>query len=130
MFGLISLLIFSLSSYPFQILPFLMLGTLLLSICVSDFERGEKFGFQCIHALLLPVALFGGNVLCIYEVRNVNELSERLYYIKVLQDQALEKEASTGYSRLYDSFKHNFNFLMKYANSLFAQKDTMKQLLF
>ena len=64
----------------------------------------------------------GGNVLCIYEVRNVNELSERLYYIKVLQDQALEKEASTGYSRLYDSFKHNFNFLMKYANSLFAQK--------
>lgn len=55
--GLISLLIFSLSSYPFQILPFLMLGTLLLSICVSDFERVRNFGFQCIHALLLPVAL-------------------------------------------------------------------------
>ena len=55
--SLISLFIFSLSSYPFQILPFLILGTLLLSICVSDFERVRNFGFQCIHALLLPVAL-------------------------------------------------------------------------
>ena len=31
--GLISLLLFSLSSYPFQVLPFLMMGVLLLVVC-------------------------------------------------------------------------------------------------
>ena len=33
--GMISLLIFSFSSYPFQLLPFLMLGVVLMALCVS-----------------------------------------------------------------------------------------------
>lgn len=122
--GIISLFLFSLSSYPFQILPFLLMGVLLLVICVSDSKRIiEKYSVcQRLCTLLLLVSMLIGNAFSIYKLRNVNELSDRLYFIKVLQNQSLQKEASIGYGRLYDYFKHNFNFLMKYARNLFVQK--------
>lgn len=122
--GIISLLIFSLSSYPFQILSFLMMGVLLLAVCVSTSEKmiERHSGFQRIGTLLLLAFILVSNIFYINKLRNVDELSERLYYIKVLQNQSLEKEASTGYGRLYDALKHNFYFLMKYAKSLFEQK--------
>ena len=122
--GLISLLLFSLSSYPFQVLPFLMMGVLLFVVCVTN-PKGIIEKNACIPricTLLLLISMLAGNILCLYKLCNVNELSQRLYYIKVLQDQSLQKEASTGYGRLYDFFKHNFNYLMKYAGNLFAQK--------
>lgn len=120
--GLISLLLFSLSSYPFQILPFLMLGVLLLAVCATAPDENLFSVRHRISALLLMAVLLAGNVVGIYKLRNVKELSNRLYYIKVLQDNSSLKEAATGYGRLYDYFKHNFNFLMKYARCLYNQK--------
>lgn len=122
--GLISLLLFSISSYPFQILPFLLMGVLLLAICVSNSGKiaMENSVWQKIGVCLLLLIILTGNALIIYKLRNANELSQRLYYIKVLQYQALQKEASTGYGRLYPFFKHDFNFLIKYARSLYIQK--------
>lgn len=122
--GIISLLLFSLSSYPFQILPFLMMGVLLLAVCVSNSKESKTKSsvVQKIAVSLLLLVLASGNALITYKLRNTNELSQRLYYIKILQNQDLEKEASTGFSRLYPFFKHDFNFLFKYARSLYVQK--------
>lgn len=101
-----------------------MMGVLLLVVCVSNSKESAKKSsvYQRIGVSLLLLIIVAGNALVTYKLRNTNELSQRLYYIKILQDQALEKEASTGYSRLYPFFKHNFNFLTKYAQSLYAQK--------
>lgn len=122
--GIISLLLFSLSSYPFQILPFLMMGVLLLAVCVSNSKESKTKSsvVQKIAVSLLLLVLASGNALITYKLRNTNELSQRLYYIKILQNQDLEKEASTGFNRLYPFFKHDFNFLFKYARSLYVQK--------
>ena len=122
--GLISLSIFSLSSYPFQILPFLLMGVLLLAVCVSgnEFKKRKYSARSVVYTYCIIIISLTANVLSIYRLRNVDELSERLYYIKVLKEQSLQREASIGYSRLYDVFKHNFSFLVGYANCLSNQK--------
>ncbi len=120
--GLLSLLLFSFSSYPFQLLSFLPLGVLLLAVCATAPNKNLSSLRHRIGVLLLMAVLLAGNIAGVYKLRNMRELSDRLYYIKVLQDHSSLKEAATGYGRLYDYFKHNFNFLMKYAGCLYAQK--------
>lgn len=123
--GLISLLIFSLSSYPFQVLPFLMLGVLLLAVCVSGSGK-EKVTIGSVrpkvYTFLFLLSLLAGNVLALFRLQHMGELSERLYLVKVLQEQFLKKEAAKGYSNLYCFFKHNYGFLYGYAKALFDQK--------
>lgn len=70
-----------------------MMGVLLLVVCVTN-PKGIIEKNACIPricTLLLLISMLAGNILCLYKLCNVNELSQRLYYIKVLQDQSLQK---------------------------------------
>lgn len=120
--GLLSLLIFSFSSYPLQILPFGIAGILIVVICVSDREVVEEKKKRSVVTPLCLVLLLSGATYNFYSLRNTNLLKDMWYKTGILETTAEYQAAITGYSRLYEKLKHNSDFLFSYARSLAAEK--------
>lgn len=120
--GLLSLLVFSLSSYPFQVPPFLISGVLLLAICVSGsnnilFRRRQRF-----PPFLLSAITLSGVILMSTLLYKIPEISKRWESICSLYERGLFKEATLECEELYKYQKHNSVFLIKYAQCLMKQE--------
>lgn len=118
--GLLSLFVFSFSSYPFQILPFMMVGVLLSAICFTGISKDVTIRSTCTFlflVIILLAALSGTSLL-----QKSNDISQRWFYIDVLHRDGSFKEATNGYERIYKYLNHNPNFLLKYARVLIAQE--------
>ncbi len=122
--ALLSLFVFSLSSYPFHILSFGISSIFLLAICVSvqvdSLSLDRKVLF---NSLFLSLLIFGCSIGCSYSLRGLKELSYRWYYVDVLRSSGTLNAATVGYGRLYRELKHNPKFLLDCAKSfIFQQK--------
>lgn len=120
--GLISLFVFSFSSYPFQILSFLMVGILLFAVCFTSIGKDEDANVLETHTYLFPIIILLGALSSTYLLHTSKDLSQRWFYIDVLHKNGSFKEATIGYERIYKYLNHNPNFLLKYARGLIAQE--------
>ena len=120
--GLISLLVFSLSSYPFQVLPFLIIGVLLLAICVSRTNSILFSKRQSLKALLLLAMILLGIALMSISLYKIPEMAKRWEVICSFYERGSFKEASLECEKLYKYQKHNSVFLIKYAQCLMKQE--------
>jgi len=121
--ALLSLFVFSLSSYPFQILSFGVTGVFLFTICMSTHRTkylSNKMALFITDFLLLIVLLV--SFLGAYSLRNLKNLNEQWYYANILRSNNNLDAAVIGYNRLYDRLKHNSDFLISYAKCLTSQK--------
>lgn len=119
--ALLSLVIFSFSSYPFQLLPFGIIGVLLLAICVSNsYEICIDTRNICIN--LLSVFVFSGSVFFSCYLWHVKSVSKKWNQFNMLRIHKDYDEALVGYSELYGEMKYNVDFLFDYAQILIAQK--------
>lgn len=118
--ALLALFVFSLSSYPFQLLPFGIVGVLLLAVCVSTSNlicmNTRKTSILGVMFILLGSITFSCHLWHLKKVAEKWSQSNLLRYC-----DAFDK-ASIGYGELYEEMKHNVNFLFSYAQILSVQK--------
>lgn len=119
--ALLALFVFSLSSYPFQLLPFGIAGVLLLAICVSDFNS-MYINTQKIGISFLSVFILFSSIISFSYLWHVKTVAEKWNQFNVLRVHKAFSEASIGYDELYAEMKYNVNFLFSYAQILSAQK--------
>lgn len=120
--GLLSLLVFSLSSYPLQVLPFGIAGVLLLVICVSDREIPERKAKTHTLIPLCSVILLSGAIYNFCSLYNTKQLISMWHRSDILYDVKGYQDAITGYGRIYEKLKHNPDFLLSYARVLLPEK--------
>lgn len=119
--GLISLFVFSFSSYPFQILPFMMVGVILSTICITN--KKSDVNIHSTYTFIYSVIIMLSALLSSYLLQKSKDISQRWFYIDVLHREGSFKEATIGYERIYKYLNHNPNFLVKYARVLIAQEE-------
>lgn len=120
--GLLSLFIFSLFSYSLQILPFGIMGVLLLATCISTNEIVSHTEKRKTHTTILSICVLLASIGFSYSLWHVKEVAEKWNQSNTLRVQKVFKEASVGYKELYKEMKYNINFLLNYAQILSAQK--------
>ncbi|WP_291602832.1 O-antigen ligase family protein [Bacteroides sp.] len=121
--GLLSLYIFAFSAYPFQVLPFGMIGILLSSLCVSTYTANKyRYFFQKIISYVGIILLFAISVSCVCLLKDVKNYKDRVHYAYMLYSDHVYQEALSAFKFVYEKIKHNPKFLLRYARSLMEQK--------
>lgn len=120
--GIISLFIFSLFSYPLQLLPFGVMGVLLLAICVTANKASSYPKAPKIYNPILATSVFLASIGFIFSLWHVKEISEKWNYHNTLRINRNFEAASAGYEMLYNEMKYNISFLLNYAQILSEQK--------
>ena len=116
--GLISLLVFSLFSYPFQILQFGVLFIIIMAICVNKSEMKVKQVKYPIHILILSLGLFVGGIVGFSSLYSSKKLPEEWYYAYILYQNKSFEHSIREYEKLYKYLNHNASFLLGYAKCL------------
>lgn len=120
--ALITALGFSIFSYPLQILPLNMLIILITSVNVSKESAIPTKRLFPILSIATICTSFG----VIYTLRDTRKHQEYWSKSNILYANKAYIEASKGYEISYDLFKHNPDYLFRYAKSLIAQKEHSK----
>ena len=122
--GILSLFIFAITSYPFQILSFWIIGVLLMAVCAtsspkqSSVEAKGKSYIRMTSVFLLFLTIG----VMITQVKNYAPLVESWNKCRLLMSRGAIKPAARGYFQLYADFGHNSSFLFEYAQCLIEQK--------
>lgn len=113
--SLVVLAIFAFASYPFHVLPFTVVATILLAASVSEFEKGVGVNYDkliCGLALLFCTINIWRNPH--YSDKALREWSsERRYY-----NMDIFKTTVDNYGKLLPTFSDNYAFLFEYGRAL------------
>ena len=121
--GILSLFIFAMTSYPFQIFSFWVMVVLLMAVCVSSAPRQLPTGTKnSRYAKIVPFCLFLLTIGIVAKVKNYAPLVESWNKCRLLMSRGAIKPAARGYLQLYADFRHNSSFLFEYALCLIEQK--------
>lgn len=121
--ALLSLFIFSLSSYPSNVVSFGIAGIFLISHCISIQDTRQLLDKKRIFTtILLSLITLLGSLSTTHSLRELKALSDRWYYTDALYFSKEIDAATLGYNRLYNKLQHNPNYLLNYAKCLSAQQ--------
>lgn len=113
--SLISLLVFASMSYPFNILPFLIVLVWLISVCVSNYKN-------CISQTRLTLVLLCASSIitsyCIINRYPTYDAYRSWKDVKPLYSSTMYEEAVVEYEKLFPYLKDQAAFLFEYAQSL------------
>ncbi|MCC8145818.1 MAG: O-antigen ligase family protein [Bacteroidales bacterium] len=112
--ALISLLIFAFFSYPFSVLPYVILLVFFLAMGNTVPDKESK---------KLPVIVFSSllvlfTAICVYKQYPVYNAYKQWNRDKVFYNVGLYKDTSDSYKELYPYLKDDIKFLFEYAQSL------------
>lgn len=120
--GIISLAVFSFSSYPLQLLPFTTIGVLLLAGCVSETNNIPKNTVkQCWLVISLSFSLLV-SAFGVYFLYGSRQAANALNYICYFRSKGLYADAVKECGKAYSYMKHNPDFLIEYAKCLSAEE--------
>lgn len=121
--GLLSLFVFSLSSYPFQILAFGTLGILLLAICITKdngiVKENKYLSFQL---FIVNVVVLFGSLIISCPLRKYENLITKWNKFVVSEVNVSIDSLSVRYEKDYIDMQHNIHFLLAYVKVLTEQK--------
>lgn len=127
--GVLSLSIFALAAYPFQLIPLRVAGVLLLAACASaGAVRNEKAEEKRIPGpshwarAVVAVCVLGVSVGLYVRLKPAAGLADAWNKCRLLNGTGAVKAAARGYAGLYESLKHSPLFLFEYAQCLNAGK--------
>jgi Lipid A core - O-antigen ligase and related enzymes len=115
--SLLSLLIFAFISYPFNVLPFVIILVLLLAACVSESSSKILKHSRTITAVLLPISciIIG---LCLYNRYPTHKAYKEWSTLKILYNMGHYQEAKKSYSEFYPYLNDQVNFMFEYGRTL------------
>jgi tetratricopeptide (TPR) repeat protein len=121
--SLVALLIFALTSYPFNVLPFVIAFVFLSALCMVESNNNEKpektnpcSRFAVLLFLIIvpvTVALSGA-----YKIYPLYEAYKQWDKTKILHSMNMHKEAAEEYAGEYPYLQDEIKFLFEYAQSL------------
>lgn len=119
--GLISLLVFAGMSYPFNLLPFLIVLLVFIVLCVSnrcDEKRREinRKTILCYIIAILGLLLIVGIVA--YRYRSLKDAYVEWNEIRILNNEEHCEKYASEYRTLYSFLRHERSFLFEYAKCL------------
>lgn len=121
--SLLSLLIFSFSSYPFQVLSFGIVGVLISAICTPSGDGRERIGKkQQLLTCVGVICLLSVSGLCVYSLKGSHLYKEKIHQSNALYAARSYQDATQGYSLIYEKIKHNPTILFRYAHILAMQE--------
>ncbi|MDR3266191.1 MAG: O-antigen ligase family protein [Tannerella sp.] len=128
--SLISLLIFASMSYPFNVLPFVIVFVFLCVLCISKDEPQRTQSFsqkaqgvtQWVFICVTPVIVG----LCLHKVYPSYEAYEQWKLTQVLYRMNSHKKAVKEFYKQYPYLQDETGFLFEYAKSLFETKEYEK----
>ena len=112
--ALVSLLIFACFSYPFSVLPYLILFTFFLALSNNRKSVKEKKSW----GILLSFTLLFISFICLYKQYPVYKAYKKWDIERIYYNAGLYKEGTDSYAELYPFLKDNIKFLFEYAQSL------------
>jgi tetratricopeptide (TPR) repeat protein len=113
--SLVALLVFAFMSYPFSVLPFLIVFVLLVAVCVTDVQKSGMKGVRTI--VVAPLTLLVVAV-CLYNMLPVYKACKDWNQAKVLYGLGLYPEVKEQYESLYSHLQDNPAFLFEYGRIL------------
>lgn len=120
--GLLSLCVFSFSSYPMQILPFGIIGILLSSLCISNYNKKEQCKiYSRLSTWFTGICILIISIVTIYRLKDSSIYKERVFYTQSLYSANNYQEAFSAYEMIYEKIWHNPRLLLNYANMLSKQ---------
>ena len=131
--GVLSLGIFALAAYPFQLIPLRVAGVLLLAVCASaGVPRKEEakmnprsflfYGMRWAGAGL-SIGLLAASLWLYLRLKPDAELAGSWNKCRLLNTTGAVKAAARGYAGIYEPLRHNPVFLFEYAQCLNAGKN-------
>lgn len=118
--GLLTLLIFAMMSYPFNLLPFLIVLLVFIALCLSSCEENErKMGnslILCYSVIIIVFLLIVGT--SIYRYRSLKEAYIEWNKIRMLNNIDLGEKHIIEYEKIYPFLRHESVFLFEYAKYL------------
>lgn len=120
--GLISLLMFSLSSYPFQLLPFLKVGVVLLVVCITIKNKDEILRQKSILFILFSTVIVAVSITMSIFLYKIQKGIAKWNDICFLYDKGLYKDAILICEDSYHFHKHDSNYLLRYARCLIKEE--------
>ena len=121
--GLIALLIFAAMSYPFSVLPFVILLAFLLAACVSDADDAAKVAKRPAVIQILLVVSVLGVVYCLYDRYPTRQAYREWNSAKMLYHSGLYREVADSYLRLEPLLDDQVSFLFEEGRSLAQSGD-------
>jgi O-antigen ligase len=113
--SLVALLIFAFMSYPFSVLPFLIVFVLFVAVCVTEVQ---KSGIKGVRAIMIAPLTFLVVAVCLYNRLPVYKACKDWNQAKVLYGLGLYPEVKEHYESLYPHLKDNSAFLFEYGRIL------------
>lgn len=113
--SLVALLIFAFMSYPFSVLPFLIVFVLLVAVCVTD---GQKLGMKGVRTIVVAPLTLLVVAVCLYNRLPVYKAYKDWNQAKVLYGLGLYPEVKEQYESLYPDLQDNPAFLFEYGRIL------------
>lgn len=118
--GLLTLLVFAAMSYPFNLLPFLIVLLVFIALCLSSYKENEKkIGgplILCYSVIIIVFLLIVGTT--IYQYRSLKEAYVEWNKIRMLNNIDLGEKHVIEYEKIYPFLRHESVFLFEYAKYL------------
>jgi len=119
--ALVSLLLFAFMSYPFNLLPFLIVFVFLLASCISPKNNRIKKGsnrYLKIYNNIIIICLSVIVGLCLYNRYPTYDAYKKWKYSKMIYDMKMYSNVLEEYEELYPYLKDQSDFLFEYGHSL------------
>ncbi|MDD4489221.1 MAG: O-antigen ligase family protein [Paludibacter sp.] len=113
--SLVALLVFAFMSYPFSVLPFLIVFVLLVAVCVTDVQ---KSGMKGVRMIVVAPLTFLIVAVCLYNRLPVYKAYKDWSQAKVLYGLGLYPEVKEQYESLHPYLQDNPAFLFEYGRIL------------
>jgi tetratricopeptide (TPR) repeat protein len=113
--SLVALLVFAFMSYPFSVLPFLIVFILLVAVCVTDVQ---KSGIKGVRMIVVAPLTFLIVAVCLYNRLPVYKAYKDWSQAKVLYGLGLYPEVKEQYESLHPYLQDNPAFLFEYGRIL------------
>lgn len=119
--SIISLLIFALGSYPFQIISFWVIGLFLVAGCISS--KKDKYILTGNKKLkMVIILLISSSILLHNKIQDYTPMIELWSKARLLINNEAFKPANVCYEKIYKYYEHNSYFLFEYAQNLIKQE--------
>lgn len=116
--ALLALLVFAALSYPFNLLSFLLVLVLLITLCLIKTDQPKAGKREVGFYLFILIAAILAIGTAIYPYRTLEEDYRTWNRVKMLHNMGIDEKQAVAYDKLYLSLRHENTFLFEYAQCL------------
>lgn len=117
--GLSALLVFAFMSYPFNLLPFLIVLVLLIVLSIHRKDELKATRLSTAYCLTIVFCALVITSITVYQYYPIHQAYKQWSRVKMLNNMEVDQKQPVEYSKLLDLLGHESRFLFEYAQCLY-----------